>query len=506
MQFIHEMLEKASKEFRNKQGIVFKDKRYTFSEINEASTKIADFLISKGIKKGDRVGIFSTKNVEEIIIIFAVMKIGAVFVHINPSFKEDQLRHVVTDCDIKVLFIHESKVEIYKKANINQEQIDMLISMSPLIDIEDNENMYYFNKILQETILPLKQTININQHDPAAIIYTSGSTGKPKGIIVTHRIFYDSTVISADFLKNKADDRLISITPFSFDGALSQLFTMVYVGGTLVLQESLFPKDIVSTMINEKITGIHAVPSFWKMLLQKYSPFEKYEYPHLRYISVIGEAFPMEDLMKLRKILNNTDFYMMYGTTEAFRSTYLPPDDFDRKIPSVGKPIPGVEITIVNEDNSPCEAGEIGEIVHRGVFISPGYWNDPIKTKKVFKDGALYTGDLGRLDNEGYLYFEGRKDAMIKSMGYRISPEEIESCICKLEGVKEAVVVSVIDKDYGNRIKAIVVCNDGEILTRKEIVSHCKAILPYYMVPHIVEFRDNIPKTGTLKINRSQLS
>lgn len=506
MNFIHDMLKKASLDYPQKDAFICKDRKYTFKEIDEASSKVANFLLANGIKQGDRIGIFSVKSIEEIVAIFGIMKMGGIFVHINPHFKEDQLSHILLDCDIKVLFIHESKVKILNNINMDYDYFKLLISMSPNINIEKQDIVYKHDGILEKTDLSKEVCIEIKEDDPAAILYTSGSTGKPKGIIVTHKIFHDATVTSAQVLKNNADDRIISVTPFSFDGALSQLFTAIYVGATLVLQVSNFPKDIIDTMINEKITGFHGVPSFWKMLLQKHSPFAKYDYPNLRYVSIIGEVFPKEALASLRAILNKTEFYMMYGITEAFRSTCLLPEEFEIKIPSVGKPLPGVEICIVDDNGNPCKAGEVGEILHKGAFVSPGYWNNDIKTKEVFKDNVLYTGDLGRLDEEGYLYFVGRKDGMIKAMGYRISPEEIEDCLCKLDDINEAAVIGVPDTEKGNKIKAVLVRKNDSSITQQTIIQHCRANLPYYMIPDIIEFRTEIPRTATFKINRSQLS
>jgi amino acid adenylation domain-containing protein len=506
MIFIHEMLAEAAEKYTHKKAFINNQKYFTFSEIDESSTRVARFLKLHGIKKGERIGIFSVKNIQEIIALFAIIKLGCVFVHLNPHFKEDQLLHIISDCNIRNLFIHESKVKVFTRTGLDRNSFHLIISLSSSSSLEPRyNNIYYLDRIIKESS-PLSEVHSeINENDPASIIYTSGSTGKPKGIIVTHRIFHDATVISAEVLENNSDDRLISVTPFSFDGALSQLFTSIYTGGTLVLQESVFPKDIVNTMLKEKITGFHAVPSFWRMLLQRHSPLEKYDYPYLRYVSIIGEVFPRDDLMKLKSILVHTKFYMMYGITEAFRSTFLHPEDFDHKYPSAGKPFPGVEIKIINDQGKECKPGEVGEIVHKGVFVSPGYWNNPEKTSEVFKDGMVYTGDLGKMDEAGYLYFSGRKDVMFKSMGYRISPEEIEGCLCGIQGVTEAAVCNVSDKENGNHIKAFIVCEKNALITEKDIINHCKAKLPYYMVPAILEFRSSISKTGTFKINRSQL-
>jgi len=507
MPLIHEILTKSSTDFPHKQAVVCGGNRISYKELDKASTILANFLLSQGVNHKDRVGIFTNKSIEEIIAIFAILKMGAIFVHINPQFKEHQLSHVISDCDIKALFVNDYKSTVYNKAYTENGPIDLVVSLSSKLNLNDDvhKNIHYLDDILRESSPDKISSDKLNENDIASIIYTSGSTGMPKGVIVTHKIFCDSTEISASVLENNHDDRLICATPFSFDGALSQLFTSCYVGGTLVQQQSNFPKDIVNTLINERITGFHAMPSLWSILLQKHSPFAKYDYPDLRYISVIGEVFPQNHLDTLRKILNKSKFYMMYGTTEAFRSTYLPPEDFDRKKSSAGIPFPGVEISIINERNSICQPDEIGEIVHKGAFVSPGYWNDNDKTDETFKDGSLYTGDLGRLDKDGYLYFVGRKDNMIKAQGFRVSPEEIEECIYKVDGVKEAAIIGVSGNEIGVRIKAIIVCKQEHNLTDKDIISHCRNRLPNYMVPGIVEFRSDLPRTATNKINRSEL-
>ncbi|GMQ79951.1 MAG: AMP-binding protein [Thermodesulfobacteriota bacterium] len=505
---IHNLLEKAATDFPHKEAVVCGSRRFLYKELEEAANKLARFLSDNGVNSGDRIGIFSNKIAEEIIAIFAILKINCVFVQINPQFLENHLSHVISNCDIRILFVSNAKTKILERAYKKKCPIKLIISLSAEIDL----NRHAFRKvvclgdILKKSSKSTKVPSDSDNNDIASIIYTSGSTGMPKGIIVTNNILYTSTVASTEVLGNRHDDRLISTAPFAFDGALSQLLTMFFVGGTIVLQHSNFPKDIVNTLIQEKITGFHAVPSLWIMLLQNYSPFSKNEYPQLRYISFIGESFPERYLGKLKKILGNTRIYAMYGTTEAFRSTYLPPEDLEKKPQSIGKPFPGVNVTIVDKQNNICPTGEIGEIVHKGVFISPGYWNDEEHTKETFKNGSLYTGDLGKMDKEGYLYFVGRMDGMIKTSGYRVSPEEIERCIYQIEGIKETVVLGVPDDEVGNKVKVIAVCKDGVTLKPREIINHCRSRLPNYMVPGIVQFQEKLPKTATNKVNRSELN
>jgi len=502
------MLKESSLKHPNKVAIVCGDRHFTFKEIDDSSSRLANFFISQGLPKGARIGIFSTKDIEEIIAIFAVLKIGGIFVHINPQYKENQLLHLISDCEIKFLFINNIKAPVLAKAYPQKSPLQFVISLSPEVSLNKDvfTNVFYLMDILDKWSPKTVLCDNLKEDDAASIIYTSGSSGMPKGVIVTHRIFYDSTVISASILKNTANDRLISVTPFSFDGALSQLFTMIFVGGTLVLQKSNFPKDIVDTLITQNITGFHGVPSLWRMLLQKYSPFAKHSFPNLRYVSIIGEVFPEKYLFKLKDILKETKFYMMYGITEAFRSTFLSPDDFDEKPSSVGKPFPGVEISIIDEFGRICSPGEVGQIVHKGLFISPGYWNDISRSSEVFKENSLYTGDLGMLDDDGYLYFVGRKDGMIKAEGYRISPEEVEGCLYQMDEIEDAAVVGIFDEKLGgNIIKAIISIVNGSNLTPGDVIRHCKKLLPAYMIPRLFEFRNTLPKTATNKIDKSNL-
>ena len=507
MSLLNNLLVRSSIDYPNKEAVVCGEKRVSYSKIEIASTKLANFLISKGIKYGDRVGIFCNKDIEEVIVILAALKIGAIFIYINPQYKEDQFTHVFSDCNIKAVFIDEAKSRILSRAYPNEDPTEFVVSLSKKVYLDKNifKNLFYFEEIVKNIEVGIAVFPQIEDETPASIIYTSGSTGKAKGIVVTHKIFYDSTVSSANVLQNNSKDRLISVTPFSFDGALSQLFTMFYVSGTLIQQKSNFPKDIVETLINEKITGFHAVPSLWNVLLQKHSPFSNHSYPDLKYISVIGESLPQKYLNIIRNILKTTKIYKMYGTTEAFRSTYLPTENLDDKPNSVGIPFPGVEICIIDEDNNPCNPGEIGEIVHKGNFISPGYWNQPEKSAERFKADGLRTGDLGKLDKDGYLYFSGRKDGMIKIQGYRVSPEEIENCLYELKEIQEAVILNVPGGNLDRKIKAVVVRNDMFELTEKEIINHCRKKLPNYMIPSIIEFREFLPRTANNKVNKLEL-
>lgn len=504
---VHELLRRTATDSPDREAVVCGDSRMPYGVVDEAATAAAAFLASRGIGRGDRVGIFATKSVEEIIAIYGILRAGAAFVHINPQYRDVHLRHVIADCGINTLFLDGSRARVFSSACGAAGFSGLVVSLSGQMALDGKifPDVTYLKDIMGSSPSQRSRSADVGPDDLAAIIYTSGSTGMPKGIMVTHRIFHDATVASAEVLHNGPADRIISVTPFSFDGALSQLFTATLVGGTLVQQRSSFPKDIVDTLLKERISGFHAVPSLWGVLLQERSPFPQYRYPQLRYVSIIGEVLPAKHLARLRRLLATTQFYLMYGTTEAFRSTYLPPADLDRKPGSVGIPFPGVTLRIVDDAGHQCPPGETGMIVHSGAFVSPGYWNDPERTNTTFVNGWLHTGDQGRIDEEGYLYYAGRRDGLIKVQGFRVSPEEVELCIHQLGAVAEAAVIGVPAQEIGTAVKAIVVLQEGADATAKDVINHCRSGLPHYMVPSIVEFRPALPKTNGHKINRAAL-
>jgi len=499
------MLTRAARDRPAKEALVSRGQRITFAELEEASQKIANFLHRRGVAPGMRVGIYTPKCVDEVAVIFAVARAGCVLVHINPSFRDEKLQHIVGECELAAMFFHPQKSGAIERARQQNILPGLLVCMAANASPPLGFPALMLGAILAEPAYRLPPGLHRQSAgaDLAAIIYTSGTTASAKGIMVTHAILSEATLVSAQVLENVPADRLISITPFSFDGALSQLFTATLVGGTLVLQESHFPRDVVRTLIDERITGFHAVPSFWRMLLEQLPSFADYRFPHLRYLSLIGEVFPEPELARLKRILHSTQFYMMYGTTEAFRSTCLSPDDFASKRRSVGKALPGVELRVVDEAGNACAAGQIGEIVHSGAFVSPGYWKR--RGDATFREDGVHTGDLGFLDEQGYLYFVGRKDTMLKRLGYQVYPEEIEACVQAIDDVALTAVVCLLDTGRGPRIRACLVCRPDSSLTREAVAQYCRQQLPYYMMPDEIVFLRSMPLTATGKIDRAQL-
>jgi acyl-CoA synthetase (AMP-forming)/AMP-acid ligase II len=284
-------------------------------------------------------------------------------------------------------------------------------------------------------------------------------------------------------------------------------------GGTLILINFVFAREVVQTLTKERVTGLAGVPTFWSLMAQPSSSLSRHPLPHLRYITNTGGTMPQTVLATLRKVLSGTRIFLMYGLTEAFRSTYLPPEELDQRPTSMGKAIPNTEILVINEDGKPCRPGEIGELVHRGPTVSMGYWGHPELTANVLRphpfrlpeqgevEKVCYSGDYVKMDEDGFLYFVARRDTMIKSSGFRISPTEVEEVLFKSGLVKSAAVIGIPDAVVGQSIKAFVVSREGEVLQVEELREFCAANMPRHMVPKVIEMLDDMPKTPSGKVD-----
>jgi acyl-CoA ligase (AMP-forming) (exosortase A-associated) len=353
--------------------------------------------------------------------------------------------------------------------------------------------------------------------DMAGILYTSGSTGKPKGVVLSHRNMVAGARSVAQYLENHEGDRILSALPLSFDAGFSQLTTAFHVGASVMLINYLLPRDIVVAVEQGRITGLTAVPPLWIQLAQL-------EWPEaarnsLRYIANTGGRMPKASLDALRAALPKTLVFLMYGLTESFRSTYLPPSELDRRPDSIGKAIPNAEVLVVREDGKPCAPGKPGELVHRGALVSLGYWNDPEKTAERFKPApgqpeglvmpeiAVWSGDTVRADEEGFLYFIGRRDEMIKTSGYRVSPTEVEEVIYATGLVGEAAALGIPHPELGQAIVVVATARDGVRLDTEKLLAQCRQQLPAFMVPARVTAREgSLPRNPNGKIDRKLMA
>lgn len=329
--------------------------------------------------------------------------------------------------------------------------------------------------------------------------------------MLTHLNIVSAAVSITTYLENTAEDVVINVLPLSFDYGLYQVLMMFKVGGTVVLHDSFaYPKVVIDSMKAEGVTGLPIVPTMSAMLLQM--DLSKYAFPQLRYISNTAAVWPVEHIRKLRTLFPKVKLYSMYGLTECKRVSYLPPDQVDVRPTSVGRGMPNEEVYIVDENGHPVGPGIVGELVVRGANVMKGYWESPEETARRLKPGplpgekVLYCGDLFRADDEGYLYFVGRKDDMIKTRGEKVSPREVEEVIYALEGVSEVAVIGVPDPILGSAIKAVLTTCPGAKVMKQDVLRHCAAKLEDFMVPKFVEFKDSLPKTESGKISKREIA
>ncbi len=475
----------------------------TFSELADEMLSAANGFARLGVLPGDRIGVLLNKRHEAVLTYFAASTLGAIFVPINPKLKGPQVRHILSDCNVSVLVTTKNQA------------IALADDLAQCPDLRDiiavNED---WQDLLQNSSTSQSHNRRID-NDVAAIFYTSGSTGRPKGVVLSHRNITDGAMSVSSYIKNTHSDVILSVLPLSFDAGFSQLTTGFYVGAHVVLLDYILPRDVAKSIAAHRVTGLTGVPPLWNQLKTVDWPPEAVE--SLRYIANTGGAMPTNTLKELRRLLPNSEVFLMYGLTESFRSTYLPPSEVDKRPTSIGKAIPNAEVLVVREDGTSCAANEPGELVHRGALVSLGYWNDPEKTAIRFRPApkqfselpmdeiAVWSGDTVYKDDEGYLYFVGRRDDMIKSSGYRISPTEIEEVIFATGNVVECAALGIADDDIGQSIVVVAQSMHANSETAQLLLNACKTSLPSYMVPARVEWRESLPRNPNGKIDRKAL-
>ena len=512
---LSDCLKVSAVNFPEKEALVYRDRRLTYKALDQLVDQIACQLLNTGMKKNDRCAIYMEKSIEEAVSIFAVNRAGGIFIDINHLHKKNQVHHILRDSGAKFFFTTKQRLPrlenlkeicpelktiiLHGKGDIpTLPQINVIERTQPG---EDNSN--------------LPKSLSFTENDIAAIIYTSGSTGKPKGVVLSQKNLVAGAESVSFYLNNTSNDRVLSVLPFSFDYGLSQLTISVYTGATCVLINYLLLNDIFKAMKTESITGLGLIPPLWLQLLQKEWNFK--DFPSWRYLTNTGGRMPETAVKDLRTRLPHTQIFLMYGLTEAFRGTYLEPEQVDHRPGSIGKAIPNAEIMILNKDQKPCKPYEKGELIQRGAHVAQGYWNDPEKTAQMFRphpfplDGlqfeekVVYSGDTVYKDEQGFIYYEGRTDELIKTSGYRVSPTEIEEMIYRTGKVKHNAVFGVPDHILGQVPIAVVSLRENQKTTEKEIIRFCQQNLPNYMVPAKVLIQGELPLNPTGKIDRNKV-
>ncbi|WP_394843526.1 acyl-CoA ligase (AMP-forming), exosortase A system-associated [Pendulispora brunnea] len=470
--------------------------RVTYTELQRHVQATAGAIQAKGIAPGDRIATYAPKQYENVVFLLAANRAGAVFVPINPQLKEHQVVHIVKDSGTRLLATNAHRLRrLPALQDVAGLGIWLLEEPPPGAAVRD---------------------VPAVDSDPAAILYTSGSTGKPKGVVLSQRNLVSGAQSVAAYQGLREDDVILGVLPLSFDAGLSQLTTALASGACYAPLDFLQPAEVPAHCEAHGVTSITGVPPLWTQLMSATWP-EKTA-ARIRRFANTGGHMPTPLLRRLQRTYPNAKPYLMYGLTEAFRSTYLPPEDAVQRPSSIGKAVPNAEILVLRPDGTPCDVDEPGELVHRGAFVTLGYWNDPELTRERFRslpsvhaqiphaDRAVWSGDIVRRDAEGYLYFVARGDDMIKASGYRVSPTEVEEILLACPHVVEAAALGAPHPTLGQAIVACVQSTLEVDACRAALLGACRERLPSYMVPSFIEVvHSPLPRNPNGKIDRTLL-
>lgn len=495
-----------------------------YGELAELVTRTGSGLVQLGLKAGDRVAVYLPKTLETVAGFFGTALAGGVFVPVNPVLKAPQVAHILRDSGARVLITASGRLGALTDVLPTLPELQWVVltdgTTSPA-NQHGNPRQIAWREAMGGEPRPSPGHRRIDG-DLAAIFYTSGSTGLPKGVMLSHRNIVAGAISVASYLGNHPGDRILSVLPLSFDAGFSQLSTGFLAGAEVTLLDYLLARDVVRMVQQHRITGITGVPPLWAQLADQEWPAEAGR--SVRYFATTGGVMPRAVLGKLRQAMPAAAPFLMYGLTEAFRSTYLPPDQVDQRPDSIGKAIPNAEILVLREDGTTCAPGEPGELVHRGALVSLGYWNAPELTALRFRpipggvtqggqpELAVWSGDTVVRDEDGFLYFRGRRDEMIKSSGYRISPTEVEDLVLASGLVREVVAVGVPDERLGQAVVIVAVPRataaagaPDQAGPTEALLRYCKECMPLYMVPARVHWRGSLARNPNGKYDRVAL-
>ncbi len=492
-------------------ALVCAGRRIDYATLHGDAERLAAALVhDTGLAPGERCIAFLDNRPETAAAVFGILRAGGVFSVINPSTKADKLAYVLANCEASVLVTQASLLPVARAAAAQ------VPSVRRIVVVEADAAQCQGGEVPWQAFLdapvpalgPQPRGIDI---DLAMLVYTSGSTGRPKGVMMTHRNMVHAAASITQYLEASPDDVVLSVLPLSFDYGLYQLLMAVRMGATLVLEKSFaFPQKILPMLASEGVTAFPLVPTMAALIVQLRN-FDPAWARSVRYLTNTAAALPPAHIERLQALFPGARVYSMYGMTESKRCTWLPPAELARRPDSVGIAIPNTEVWVADDAGRPLPPGSTGELVVRGGHVMQGYWGDPEATARALRPGrhpwerVLHTGDLFRMDEEGFLYFVGRKDDIIKSRGEKVSPKEVENVLYALPGVREAAVVGVPDEVLGRALKAIIAVEDGHALAARDVVAHCARHLEDYMVPRLVEFRPELPKSANGKIRRADL-
>jgi acyl-CoA ligase (AMP-forming) (exosortase A-associated) len=537
---IHQLVADAAARSPRAPAVTYRDTTVSYRQLWDQLGGFGALLTDLGLRRGERVAVYLDKRIETVVALFGAPVADCAFVPVNPLLRSHQVGYILRDCGVRALVTSAERLDLLRAELEETKSVEHVVLAGPAQPVRpadgDRYTVHSWPDAGSEARVPKARAIDV---DMAAILYTSGSTGKPKGVVLSHRNLLAGAASVSSYLGNRPDDVIVSALPLSFDAGFSQLTTAFEVGAHLVLHNYLLPGDLVRLCARHHVTGLTGVPPLFIQLTGQDWPAEATA--HLRYFANTGGRMPRATLDRLRAIFPAARPYLMYGLTEAFRSTYLDPAEVDRRPDSIGQAIPNTEILVVRSDGSLCDPGEEGELVHRGALVAMGYWNDPERTAERFRpapatepglcaaDIAVWSGDAVVRDEDGFLYFVGRNDEMIKTSGYRVSPTEVEEVAYETGLVRDAVALGLPDAELGQHVVLVVSPAgaagglaggpagaaggpadaaggpDHDSVDTAALLAAMKKVLPAYMLPRRIEVRAEIPRSPNGKFDRTGL-
>jgi acyl-CoA ligase (AMP-forming) (exosortase A-associated) len=513
---LHHLVADAARRSGDAPAVTYRDATLTYAELWRDLRTVGAGLQRLGLRRGERVGVYLEKRLETVTAVFGLSAASGVFVPINPVLRQKQVTYILDNCSCRMLITTPERFRLLREELTSCSSLDQVILVGAAPESAgERYAVTTWEELLRDAPVDALQDQGVVDYDMGAILYTSGSTGKPKGVVVSHRNLIVGAEAVSSYLENTASDVILAALPLSFDAGFSQLTTGFNAGAHVVLVNYLLPEDVIRLCAAHRVTGLTAVPPLWIQLAEK--PWSEEATQNMRYFANTGGRMPKATLDRLRANFRHAKPFLMYGLTEAFRSTYLDPAEVDRRPDSIGKAIPNAEILVVRPDGTLCDPGEHGELVHRGALVTLGYWKDPERTAQRFKpaparaDGfcmpemAVWSGDLVVRDEEGFLYFVGRNDEMIKTSGYRVSPTEIEEVAYDTGIVRDAVALGIDDPKLGQHVVLFVSPAEGKVIDPDALLVEFKKQVPLYMVPQRILVRPTLPRSPNGKFDRNLL-
>ena len=511
MALVHQFLAASAQRLPDKIALVAGEERLSYGDLAARVHQLASALRRSGVERGERVAIFAESSADAAVAFWGVLAADAVAVPLSPLTKADKLGWLLEHCAAAALIAERRLAAAFVPAVKSATALRAVWlcgagDVDPLPRAVDLASA----SAVEDAGAPPPSTMT--DEDLAALIYTSGSTGRPKGVMLTHRNMVSAATSICEYLQLRQDDVVQLLSPLAFDYGLYQLLLACRQGARVVLAPPFtLPAQVLKQTAAEAVTFFPGVPTQFALLAQL-GGAARPDLSRVRAVTSTAAALTAKHIAAIHRIFPNAAIFSMYGLTECKRCSYLPPEDLERKPGSVGIAIPGTELWLVDEHDRRIGAGEVGQLVIRGPNVMRGYWNEPDETARKLRPGpspgerVLYTGDLCRLDDDGYLYFVGRTDDIIKSCGEKVAPKEVEAVLQSLAGVREAAVIGVADEIRGQAVQAFVVADDGATLQEGELLRACREQLESYMVPAQIVLIPSLPKSANGKIDRLALT